>query len=225
MPILYILFSCLIGYVTGAFPTGVIMVRVFFKKDIRQLGNRRPGAANIFREIHPAFGILVGFIDTFKGVAAALIILLLGFPEYCVISVCVSVLIGHNWSLFLGFKGGEGVGVTMGISVFFYPGILGIVWLVYLAFLGLWALRIKPFYLYHMYNWQSVFSLAPLLIYLAGEGWIPGYTGISFLTALLLSAAMALAGLLKQIELYGVSFLVRPADFDNKYARRFEKKA
>ncbi len=224
MAFFYISISIILGYLIGSFPTGVVMVRVFYRKDIRQLGNKRPGAANIFREINPPFGIFVGFIDTFKGVIAVLVVLSLGFPEYCVISTCVSVLIGHNWNMFLGFKGGEGVGVTMGISVFFYPGVLGLIWVIYFVYLGLWALRIKPFYLYHMYNWQSIFCLAPLLIHITGEGWIPGYTGISMFTALLLSCAMGLAGLLKQIELYGVSFIFKPADFDNKYANRFGNK-
>ena len=219
MIFLYIFLSLCIGYLFGAFPTGVVLIRLLKRKNIRELGNKRPGAANIFREISPAWGIAVGLLDSVKAYAGVLAVILLGFPEYTFISASIAIMIGHNWSVFLRFKGGEGVAVSMGISVLFYPGVWGILIGVYFLFLLFWALHIRPFYRYHMFNWQSVFFCAPLILWICGKGWITEYSGISFETALLLSGVIALTGLLKQIELYGFTFLFKPSNFRNKYVK------
>ena len=222
MILVYILVSLVIGYLLGSIPTGVVLVRLNKGRKIPYLGNTRPGAANVLREIGRAFGVAVGLLDLAKGAAAALAVTLLGFPEYCAIAACVAAIAGHNWSLFLSFKGGEGVAVTMGAGFYYYPPVQFILYGVYFLFYGLWALEMRPFYRYHAFNWQAVFCCAPVVLYLCGERCVMGYAGISFGTALLLSCAMALAGLAKQIELYGVSYLFKPSDSGEKDSGRLE---
>jgi hypothetical protein len=73
--------------------------------------------------------------------------------------------------------------------------------------------------MYHWFNWQSVGLWGPVILLAGGSSWVTGYSGISFDTAVLLAGAVAAAGLLKQIELYGLFFLFHPRNFRNKYVR------
>jgi acyl-phosphate glycerol 3-phosphate acyltransferase len=212
MAALYVLASLLIGYVLGSVPSGVILVRVVKGRDLTKIGNRRIGAANVYREVGLVYAVLVWTLDMLKVIGAAVAVTLLGFPEYCVIAVCVAAIFGHSWSVFLRFQGGEGVAVTMGANFYYFPLVQCILFGVYLLFCALWALKIRPFYRYHAFSWQSVFCCAPFVLYLCGDGCVMSYAHISFTTALVLSGTMALAGLVKQARLYGVSYLFRPYD-------------
>jgi glycerol-3-phosphate acyltransferase PlsY len=226
MLIAKIISSLLIGYVIGSIPVGVILTKLVKKKNILEMGVKHPGGANVFRELGPAYGIATGLLDAAKGsVTLAIVLLLLDFPEHTVLSGALGAFAGHNWSLFLKFRGGSGVSIIMGIYAFCEPGILGINLGIYLLFLWLWYLKIKPFYRYHMYNWQSVFCITPFVVYIVGPSWIMSYTGLSFHTMLILSIALALAGLIKQIQTYGIMYLFKPTELDSKYTNALREKA
>ncbi|MFC1479018.1 glycerol-3-phosphate acyltransferase [Planctomycetota bacterium] len=221
----FLISSLALGYCIGTIPFGLIIVALTRRKNICKLGNKRPGAANVFREIDPVTGVISGIFDTAKGAGTmVLLTYVLAFPEYTLLTGAIGALLGHNWPFILKFRGGEGVSITMGIYVLYAPGILGLMVALYLCFLSLWALKIKPFYLYHCFNWQAVFLCAPLLVYLCGKGWILSVWDISFDAFFLISVSLGLAGLLKQIQLYGVGFILKPSNFNNKYVNPEKKR-
>jgi len=105
----------LIGYIFGSLPTAYLAGRFLMGKDIRQIGDENAGAANAYRELGPAAGILVGVIDAAKGAAVVLIAQAANMSQAVVLFAGTAAVIGHNWPVFLGFRGGRGVSTTIGI--------------------------------------------------------------------------------------------------------------
>jgi glycerol-3-phosphate acyltransferase PlsY len=105
----------IIGYIFGSLPTAYLVGHFLKGKDIRQIGDENAGAANVYRELGPAAGILVGVIDAAKGAAAVLIAQAANMSQVVVLFAGAAAVIGHNWPVFLGFRGGRGVSTTIGI--------------------------------------------------------------------------------------------------------------
>jgi glycerol-3-phosphate acyltransferase PlsY len=113
------------GYLLGSIPTGVIVSRVFGGGDPRKLGSGKTGATNILRSLGPGPAAIVVVVDFFKGVAAVLLARYvffgaIGHPGYSADTwstlrasaealAAFAALLGHNYSVFIGFKGGRGV--------------------------------------------------------------------------------------------------------------------
>jgi glycerol-3-phosphate acyltransferase PlsY len=103
------------GYIMGSFPTAYLVGRFLKGKDIRQMGDENAGAANVYRELGPAAGIAVFIIDAAKGAVVVLIAQAVSMPQAVVLCTGAVTVIGHNWSVFLGFRGGRGVSTTIGV--------------------------------------------------------------------------------------------------------------
>lgn len=104
-----------LAYLLGSIPTAYIAGRLTRGVDIRQVGDRNMGAQNAFRELGAGIGVLVGVIDAAKGAIVVLIAQGIGLPQLSVFISGAAVVIGHNWPLFLGFRGGRGEATTIGI--------------------------------------------------------------------------------------------------------------
>ncbi len=103
------------AYLIGSLPTSVIMSRLVAGVDVRELGTKNPGAANVFREIDPRVGVFVAVVDILKGLLPVLIadrVFDLG-PTGAVIAA-TGALWGHQYSLFLKFRGGAGLASAFG---------------------------------------------------------------------------------------------------------------
>ncbi|OGO07370.1 MAG: hypothetical protein A2Y92_01270 [Chloroflexi bacterium RBG_13_57_8] len=103
------------GYLLGSIPTAYLAGRFLKGKDIRQLGDENSGAANAYRELGPVAGITVGIVDAAKGAAVILLARAANLPQAFVLISGAAAVIGHNWPVFLGFRGGRGVSTTIGI--------------------------------------------------------------------------------------------------------------
>jgi glycerol-3-phosphate acyltransferase PlsY len=111
MPWLIIVLS----YLLGSIPTGYIVGRILRGTDIRQIGDENMGAANAFRELSRPAGIFIGVVDAGKGVLAVLMAQAAHQTQTVVMLAGAAAVIGHNWPVFLGFRGGRGVSTTIGI--------------------------------------------------------------------------------------------------------------
>lgn len=154
---LFPVFAAVLGYLLGSIPVGVVVTRLF-GVDIRTVGSGRTGTTNAWRAagLKAAIPTLLG--DALKGaIAIWLVAWLFGFifPEPSVMTLeeantrlAVSqwaaalaggfAIIGHNWSLFLGFKGGAGGITSAATTMALFPLVGGIVWIVG-AFLIWWS--------------------------------------------------------------------------------------
>jgi glycerol-3-phosphate acyltransferase PlsY len=116
------IFIALFGYLLGSVPTGLILARYFSKVDPRNSGSKNIGATNIFRTAGKSLGILTLVGDVLKGVIPTIIAMhwvrtdQWGVSHHLWIAlVCLSPLLGHVFSIFLGFKGGKGVATALGV--------------------------------------------------------------------------------------------------------------
>ncbi|MDD5018906.1 MAG: glycerol-3-phosphate 1-O-acyltransferase PlsY [Candidatus Omnitrophica bacterium] len=115
-----------VSYLLGAIPTAYIFGRLLKGIDLRRHGSGNLGATNAFRVLGKGPGTLVLTIDILKGTAAVLLARFffydpqgsISMPLYlCLAAVCT--VSGHNWTLFLGFKGGKGIATSLGVLIAF----------------------------------------------------------------------------------------------------------
>ena len=116
-----IIIAITIGYLLGSIPCAYIAGRLVKGVDIRQLGGGNVGAVNVMREIGTAAGFTVLFADMAKGLLAVVIAQWLGLPLIVVFIVGLAAVVGHSWSVWLGFKGGQGLATTLGVLLALVP--------------------------------------------------------------------------------------------------------
>jgi len=119
--ILNTIIAVIIGYLPGSTPFAYIAGRFRKGVDVRQVGGGNVGALNTMREIGVAVGLAVLIADIAKGVAAVLIARWLGLSLIWIFVVGFAAVAGHNWPIFLGFKGGKGAATTMGVLLVLVP--------------------------------------------------------------------------------------------------------
>lgn len=107
-----------VSYLIGSIPFGVIIGRVFKGVDIRDSGSGNIGAANAIRTLGVVPGIIVLLLDIAKGFFAVYISTHLMPKEYVLlmnVAAGLTAIIGHNYSVFLKFKGGKGIATSFGV--------------------------------------------------------------------------------------------------------------
>jgi glycerol-3-phosphate acyltransferase PlsY len=109
------------GFLIGSIPTAYIAGRLTRGKDIRQLGDGNVGAQNAFRQLGAKVGVAVFFIDVGKGALAIAIAQVANVTQIWVLLTGAAVVIGHNWPVFLGFRGGRGEATTIGVLLTLIP--------------------------------------------------------------------------------------------------------
>lgn len=102
------------SYLIGCFSSAYIIGKLFKKIDIRNFGSGNVGSTNALRVMGAKLGILTFLLDILKGVIAVFLgKLILG--DFGGIIAGLFVVIGHNWPVFIGFKGGKGVATSIGV--------------------------------------------------------------------------------------------------------------
>ncbi len=110
----------LLAYLFGSIPAGAWVARTY-GVDIQKVGSGNTGATNILRTLGWGPALVVAFFDIFKGGIALLIARLFGLDGLQLGLVAVSAVLGHNYSVFLRFRGGKGVATSMGTTVVLDP--------------------------------------------------------------------------------------------------------
>ena len=137
----------LIAYFLGAIPFGLIISKKLARVNIQQHGSGNIGATNVFRVLGTKYGMLTGALDAGKAVAAVLLAQLIIGDEALIVAAydihlpvaqilaALMVMVGHNWSVYIKFKGGKGVAT-------FFGGLVTINWAVALAVLAVAAIAV-----------------------------------------------------------------------------------
>ena len=126
-----IFFISIYSYLLGSIPFGLILSKIFLKKDIRQSGSGNIGATNVLRSGNRILGFLTLILDGLKSYLA--VIITIGFfSDYFFLS-SVLVFLGHLFPIWLKFKGGKGVATYVGMLIilnYFLGIVFGIVWVI-----------------------------------------------------------------------------------------------
>lgn len=180
----------LAAYVLGSIPFGWLAGKLH-GVDIRSVGSGNIGATNVSRNLGRPWGVLVFLLDTLKGLGPTLAasMVLSGPParadlsqtghNLCLLAVGISAVLGHNYSVFLRFRGGKGVATTLGVALGVYPALTYAalaalaVWLAvtltsrYVALGSICAAVAFPFALILISGWQEGFLKNdwPLLVF------------------------------------------------------------
>ena len=126
-----------ISYLLGSIPFGFIIARVS-GKNVLEIGWRKTSGSNVFKNVGKWQGVLTGILDILKGYLAVRGAQYFGFPTQIQIFSGVAAVVGHNWSLFIKFSGGRGIGTFVGGFLALAPKILGFSFPVLLFFALLW---------------------------------------------------------------------------------------
>jgi len=155
-----IILGICIGYICGSIPFSYLIVKCLKGIDIRMFGDGNVGATNVSRAAGKKASALAFFCDVGKGVFPVLFSeWVIGLPPYG-IGIALSglaAIIGHNWPLFLNFKGGKGVSTTIGVlgSLAPWEGLITLI-----PFLSVYLLFLR-------HDILSLLIVAPLLPFLA----------------------------------------------------------
>jgi|TARA_B110000211_G_scaffold233416_1_gene299589 acyl phosphate:glycerol-3-phosphate acyltransferase len=129
-----LLIVVLYSYIFGSIPFGLIITKIFLKKDIRNLGSGNIGATNVFRTGNKILASLTLLLDTFKGYFV-IFITTIYFIDLIYLAAIICFL-GHVFPIWIKFKGGKGVATYLGVilSLYFQLGLLFIIsWLLILV--------------------------------------------------------------------------------------------
>lgn len=119
---LSIILISVVSYLLGSISSAVILSKLIFKKDIRSEGSGNAGATNMLRTHGIKMGVFTLVFDLLKGVIAVLLgKLLLGYTQNDYLLLALPLLgglfavLGHNFPLYFGFRGGKGVATSLGV--------------------------------------------------------------------------------------------------------------
>ena len=120
------------AYLLGSLPIGLIVGKVVKGIDVREHGSGNIGASNVWRTLGPVWGGLVFALDVGKGLAPVLLAQRdPAHHAWLPVAAGLAAIIGHNFSVFLRFKGGKGVATTLGVA-------FGLSWVAALVAFGVW---------------------------------------------------------------------------------------
>ena len=124
-----------ISYLLGSIPFGLLLTKLFLKKDIRNIGSGNIGATNVLRSGNKLIGYSTLFLDILKAILPVLYVKY-NYPDFIYIS-SLSVFLGHVFPIWLKFNGGKGVatylGILFGINLM-YGLVFGLTWIIIFVF-------------------------------------------------------------------------------------------
>jgi len=122
------------SYLLGAVPTSYLAGRLFRGIDLREHGSRNLGATNLYRVLGWRYAVPVGLLDAAKGLVPVLVFAPRVSSSELFALICgLAAVVGHVFSVFVGFKGGKGVATAAGVMLGLTPAALGVAVLVWAA--------------------------------------------------------------------------------------------
>lgn len=157
-----IFISCLLGYLAGSIPFGLVLTKLSGMGDIRKIGSGNIGATNVLRTGRKDLAALTVLLDASKAGLIALLIQDIFDSFNLGMLAGILAIIGHNFPIWLHFKGGKGVASTLGLMVFMMP-VAG--WLTVLTWLAMAFLK-----KYSSLSALTALALAPLYAWIFHSG-------------------------------------------------------
>ena len=138
MDILFQTLAILVSYLLGAIPFGLFFSKLFSDVDIRTVGSGNIGATNVLRAAGKKAAILTLLMDTMKGLIPVLIVKFLFQDDAITVLSGAAAILGHNFPVYLKFKGGKGVATSYGVVLAVAPWIGCLCLLVWVLVAYIW---------------------------------------------------------------------------------------
>ncbi|MFA5746458.1 MAG: glycerol-3-phosphate acyltransferase [Candidatus Paceibacterota bacterium] len=153
--VLKIFLALTASYLMGSFPSGYLISKKVAKKNILEVGWKKSSGSNVYKNIGRFAGIATGLIDISKGVLAIWLAQYLGLGQWGQIFCGLAAVIGHNWSVFLGFAGGRGIGTFGGALAAFSPWLFAWAVLLFAASSLVWTGSIGTILAFFLSAWLA----------------------------------------------------------------------
>jgi len=155
MIFLYQFLFLVLTYLIAAIPFGLVLTKIFVKKDVREFGSGNIGATNVVRVAGKKIGLLTLILDGFKG-AVMVVIARFTFADASglhifLVLVGMVAVIAHVYPVYLNFKGGKGVATTIAV-------LLALDLNIGLSVIGIWALTFAIFRTSSISSIAAIFS-------------------------------------------------------------------
>ncbi|EER74497.1 glycerol-3-phosphate 1-O-acyltransferase PlsY [Weissella paramesenteroides] len=122
MTIFHFIISFVLAYLFGSIPSGYWIGKIFYKKNILELGSGNIGTTNTFRTLGTIPGVVVLILDLCKGILGASMATIWGSaPHWMFMVVGLGAILGHTFSIWIGFKGGKAVATSVGVLLLYSP--------------------------------------------------------------------------------------------------------
>jgi glycerol-3-phosphate acyltransferase PlsY len=110
-----------LAYLVGSIPFGLILSKIFAKRDIRSAGSGNIGATNVMRVLGKKLGVLTLMFDILKGALFVILAEVVTHSEIWASLAGLAAFLGHLYPIYLKFRGGKGVATSVGIFLFLAP--------------------------------------------------------------------------------------------------------
>ena len=124
MDIILLIICGILGYLLGSINTSVILSKLVYKEDIREMGSGNAGTTNALRTFGKKAAVITLAGDFLKGILAVLLAWLIAPEDSSELAGVIAgacVILGHNFPLYFGFKGGKGVLTTLAVMLMLAP--------------------------------------------------------------------------------------------------------
>lgn len=111
------------SYLAGAVPFGLLFTKLFSGGDVRTVGSGNIGATNVLRAAGTKAAVLTLLADGLKGALPVLIAGRFGTSGSATMACGIAAIIGHNYPVYLRFKGGKGVATSFGVVLAVFPAV------------------------------------------------------------------------------------------------------
>lgn len=149
--------AVLASYLIGSIPFGLLFARLFSNVDVRSIGSGNIGATNVLRASGKKAAVLTLLADCFKGLVPVLAAKLLFQNDWVAVFAAMAAVLGHNFPVYLKFRGGKGVATSYGVVLAIAPWIGLVCLAVWLAAAFIWR--------YSSLSALVSFALYPLLTF------------------------------------------------------------
>lgn len=152
----------ILSYLIGSISFSYLITKKIKKIDIRKTGSGNAGATNTQRVLGTRWAVGVLLLDVLKGIVCVLIARALGLADWAVVTAGLCAIIGHDFPVYFGFKGGKGVATTIGVFLLIFPlyaliaGVIAILSIVLTRYVSLGSLIFLLF--------------TPVFVWLIGKG-------------------------------------------------------
>jgi glycerol-3-phosphate acyltransferase PlsY len=116
-----LILSIVIGYLLGSIPFTQVVAKGVKGIDLREVGSRNVGGRNLIRSVGVRWGLIGGILDGFKGIAAMIVAGALSISAPLSFYAGMAAVAGHNWPIWLRFRGGKGLATALGVVLWLIP--------------------------------------------------------------------------------------------------------
>jgi len=109
----------ILSYFIGSLSWGVILTKFVKKSDVRE--KDYPGGSGVTRQFGLGLGSIVGLLDILKGSFVSFIAIRYSKSDITIILSYITLILGNNYPIYFGFRGGQGVGATIGFGITLFP--------------------------------------------------------------------------------------------------------